>query len=115
MEKDGYVIKSYGGAVLNENINIDMPFNIRKNTNVVGKQKIAEIINSMVKDGESLILDSSSTAVFIAKVLKEEKKNLTQYYIFTGINHPFLPIHTSRYVSQTAPAIFLPALRLLQS
>lgn len=77
LEKDGYVIKSYGGAVLNENINIDMPFNIRKNTNVVGKQKIADIVNSMIKDGERIILDSSSTAVFIAKALKEEKKNLT--------------------------------------
>lgn len=77
LENDGYVIKSYGGAVLNENINIDMPFNIRKNTNVVGKQKIAELVKSMVKDGERLMLDASSTAVFIAKALKEEKRNLT--------------------------------------
>lgn len=77
LENDGYVIKSYGGAVLNENVNIDMPFNIRKNTNVVGKQRIAELVKNMVSDGESLMLDSSSTAVFIAKALKEEKKNLT--------------------------------------
>ncbi len=77
LENDGYVIKSYGGAVLNESINTDMPFNIRKNTNVVGKQRIAEIIRRMVKDGESLMLDASSTAVFIAKALKEEKRNLT--------------------------------------
>lgn len=77
LENDGFVIKSYGGAVLNENVNIDMPFNVRKNTNVVGKQRIAEIVNAMVKDGERLMLDSSSTAVFIAKALKEEKKNLT--------------------------------------
>lgn len=77
LENDGYVIKSYGGAVLNENNNIDMPFNIRKNTNVIGKQKIADIIKETVKDGESLMLDSSSTAVFIAKALKEEKRNLT--------------------------------------
>lgn len=77
LENDGYVIKSYGGAVLNENNNIDMPFNIRKNTNVVGKQKIADIIKKMVNDGDSLMLDSSSTAVFIAKTLKEEKRNLT--------------------------------------
>ena len=34
-------------------------------------------MNGMVKDGERLMLDSSSTAVFIAKALKEEKKNLT--------------------------------------
>lgn len=77
LENDGYVIKSYGGAVLNENVNLDMPFNVRKNINVVGKQKIADIICNMIKDGESLMLDSSSTAVFIAKVLKESKRNLT--------------------------------------
>ena len=47
LENDGYVIKSYGGAVLNENVNIDMPFNVRKNTNVVGKQRIAEIVKSI--------------------------------------------------------------------
>ena len=44
--------------------------------NVIGKQKIAEQIAAMVKDGESLMLDASSTAVYIAKALKE-KKNLT--------------------------------------
>ena len=34
---DGYAIKSYGGAVINENINIDLPFNIRKNRNISRK------------------------------------------------------------------------------
>ena len=38
LESDGYAVKSYGGAVLNENANIELPFNIRKNKNVVGKQ-----------------------------------------------------------------------------
>jgi DeoR/GlpR family transcriptional regulator of sugar metabolism len=77
MEKDGYVTKSYGGAVLNENINIELPFNIRKNTNITGKQRIANILTELVNDGDSLMLDSSSTAVFIAKALKETKRNLT--------------------------------------
>ena len=27
---DGYAIKSYGGAVINENVNIDLPFNVRE-------------------------------------------------------------------------------------
>lgn len=73
---DGYAIKSYGGAVINENSNIDLPFNVRKNRNVVGKQRMAELVASNVKDGENIILDASSTAVYIAKALKE-KKNLT--------------------------------------
>lgn len=76
LENDGFAIKSYGGAVINENANIDLPFNIRKNRNVVGKQRIAELVCKLVKDGDSLMLDASSTAVFIAKALKD-KKNLT--------------------------------------
>jgi len=76
LENDGFAIKSYGGAVINENYNIDLPFNIRKNTNVLGKQKIASLIHDMIYDGERLMLDASSTAVFIAKGL-QKKKNLT--------------------------------------
>ena len=76
LENDGFVIKSYGGAVINENANVDLPFNIRKKRNVISKQKIAEVISSRLKDGTSIMLDASSTAVYIAKALKE-RKNLT--------------------------------------
>lgn len=76
LENDGFVIKSYGGAVINENANVDLPFNIRKKRNVTSKQKIAEVISSRIKDGTSIMLDASSTAVYIAKALKE-RKNLT--------------------------------------
>lgn len=76
LENDGFAIKSYGGAVINENANLDFPFNIRKNWNIIEKQRIAELISTMVKDGEQIILDASSTAVAIVKRLKE-KKNLT--------------------------------------
>lgn len=76
LENEGYVIKSYGGAVLNENANLDLPFNIRKNKNVVGKQKIADIISQTIHDGDFLFMDASSTAVAIAKNIKG-KKGLT--------------------------------------
>lgn len=76
LENEGYVIKSYGGAVLNENANLDLPFNIRKNKNVVGKQKIADIISQTIHDGDFIFLDASSTAVAIAKNIKS-KKSLT--------------------------------------
>jgi DeoR/GlpR family transcriptional regulator of sugar metabolism len=76
LENEGYVIKSYGGAVLNENANLDLPFNIRKNKNVVGKQKIADLISQTIYDGDYIFLDASSTAVAIAKTIKG-KKGLT--------------------------------------
>ena len=75
---DGYAIKSYGGAVINENVNIELPFNIRKNRNILGKQHIAELVAGLVNDGDSIMLDASTTAVYIAKALQEKgKKNLT--------------------------------------
>ncbi len=72
LEAEGLVIKSYGGAVLNENSNLDLPFNVRKNRNVLGKQKIAELVGNIVRDGDNIFLDSSSTAVAIAKVIKQK-------------------------------------------
>lgn len=76
LEKEGLAIKSYGGAVINENVSIELPFNERKNRNVIGKQKMAEIAASMVQEEERIFLDASTTAVFVAKALKS-KKNLT--------------------------------------
>lgn len=76
MEAEGIATKSYGGAVLNENTNIDMPFNVRNKVNVVGKQKIAELAAELIHDGDHIVLDASTTAVFIAKAIKD-KENLT--------------------------------------
>ena len=56
--QDGFAIKSYGGAVINENVNIELPFNIRKNRNIVGKQHIAELVSEQIKDGDSIMLDA---------------------------------------------------------
>ena len=73
---DGHVIKSYGGAVINEIGSIDLPFNVRWKANSVGKQKIADLVSREIKDGERIFLDASTTAVFIAKNIKQ-KKHLT--------------------------------------
>lgn len=74
LENDGLVVKSYGGAVLKEQSFFDLPFNIRKNQRIVEKQKIARLIADMVRDGEAIMLDASSTGVYIARALKEKKK-----------------------------------------
>ena len=74
LDKDGLAVKSYGGAVLNENTSLDMPFNIRKKNNPAGKQKIAKIVETLIEDGDHIILDPSTTAVFIAKALKAKER-----------------------------------------
>ncbi len=76
LEEDGHVIKSYGGAILNDKGSIDLPFNVRWKANTQGKQEIAQIINGEIEDGEHIMLDASTTAVFIAKHIKQ-KRHLT--------------------------------------
>ena len=74
LEKEGFVKKTYGGAVLNKNSTIDMPLKIREKTNRKEKQKIAQTVASLIGDGESIMLDSSSTSLMIAQELKKKKK-----------------------------------------
>lgn len=74
LDKEGLATKSYGGAILNENSGIDMPFNIRKKRNMRGKQLIARLVEELVADGEHIILDPSTTAVAIVKALKNRKR-----------------------------------------
>ena len=74
LDRDGLAIKSYGGAVLNENTGMDMPFNVRKKRNMKAKQEIASLVAGLVQEGEHIIVDPSTTAVAVVKALKSKKK-----------------------------------------
>lgn len=74
LEKEGFVKKTYGGAVLNSNTNVELPLKIREKTNKKEKQIIAKLVSDMIEDGESIMLDSSSTSLMVAKNLKQQKK-----------------------------------------
>ncbi len=74
LDKEGLATKSYGGAVLNENTSLDMPFNVRKKRNMRGKQAIAELVSELIGEGEHIIVDPSTTAVAIVKALKSRKR-----------------------------------------
>lgn len=76
LESDGYARKTYGGAVRNESGAGDLPYTVRKQTNVGGKKYIAEQIAALIRDGNSLLLDSSTTALFTVKSMFA-KQNLT--------------------------------------
>ena len=76
LEDDGYAKKTYGGAVRNDSVTGELPYTVRKQTNVSGKKYIAEIIGSLIRDGDSLLLDGSTTALFTVKSIFT-KENLT--------------------------------------
>ncbi|MBQ7347015.1 MAG: DeoR/GlpR transcriptional regulator [Clostridia bacterium] len=76
LEADGHAKKTYGGAVRNDNMTSDLPYIVRKQTNVGGKKYIAERIGEMISDSDSLLLDASTTALFTVKSIFN-KHNLT--------------------------------------
>ena len=76
LDNDGIASKTYGGAVARHAGALDLPYNVREGVNVAEKQNIAEKLAALITDGERIMLDSSSTALYIVKKLKD-KKNLT--------------------------------------
>ena len=76
LEKEGYATKTYGGAIWGNSTKTDLSYTIRNKTNVEAKHAIAELVASEIVDGDHIMLDDSSTSLYIAKHLKE-KKDLT--------------------------------------
>ena len=76
MENQGLVIRTHGGAVLADDINMETSIEIRESINIRGKDAIGRIAASLVKDGDTLFLDASTSSLYVAKHLKE-KRGLT--------------------------------------
>lgn len=76
LDNEGLATKTYGGAVANKNLNIDLPYNVRKRANVERKMKIAEKIAEIIHDGDYIMVDASSTAIFVTKCISH-LKNIT--------------------------------------
>lgn len=73
----GLVSRTHGGAVLNkESTSFEHLYSEKRALNLAEKRRIGKVAAEMVVDGESLILDSGSTTLEIARNLTN-KKNLT--------------------------------------
>lgn len=77
LEKAGKLIRTHGGAMLNEDV-LDMEESIstRKDKRTVEKQNIAKAARAMIDDGDMILLDSGTTTLELAKLLKDAN-NLT--------------------------------------
>ncbi len=76
LDNEGLATKTYGGAIANKSLNIDLPYNVRKRASVERKQKIAEKIAEMIKEGDYIMVDASSTAIYVTKCIAH-LKNIT--------------------------------------
>ena len=74
LEEEGLVVRTYGGAVLNQTESSEkIDFVKRSETNVEEKRAIAGIVSEMVPPNASIGCDASSTVMETLKYLSERK------------------------------------------
>lgn len=71
LEKQGMVKRSYGGVSLGD-ANIS-PFRFRQHSMKIAKHAIAKKAATLVKDGDTVFLDGSSTTQYMGRFLLEKK------------------------------------------
>lgn len=69
MEKEGMLLRTHGGAFLPEGTANTLSSDARAQRNRAGKEAIARMACGLVSDGETLFLDSSTTAFYLAQEL----------------------------------------------
>lgn len=78
LENQGLLQKTYGGAMKKNRVNShDLTISQRRDKNIESKQKIAMKALNLIKEGDMLFLDISTANVELARLLREQNKNIT--------------------------------------
>ena len=73
LEKLGLAERVHGGVILSEYKNSVVPLSLRDDENHAAKEQIAKRAAELVKDGYTILIDSSSTTWRIVKYLKNHR------------------------------------------
>jgi DeoR family transcriptional regulator of aga operon len=75
LEQQGRLLRTYGGAVPSPNSSTEPPaFALRKELHQDEKERIGRSAAALVRDGDSIALDASTTAWQIARHLKDRRE-----------------------------------------
>ncbi|OUM98483.1 MAG: hypothetical protein BAA04_08500 [Firmicutes bacterium ZCTH02-B6] len=88
LERLGVLERTYGGAVKPRGISFESPYAGRAAMQRAEKMAIAEVIADLVDDRETILLDASSTALYVARALRR-RQGLTVLTNSLAIVHEF--------------------------
>jgi len=72
MEVRGLVHKIHGGVISPQSIS-DSSYQTRMKTNAEGKRRISKTIAKLIKNGNSVLIETGTTATFIAQALRNHR------------------------------------------
>jgi DeoR/GlpR family transcriptional regulator of sugar metabolism len=73
LERMGCLRRVHGGAVLDAPRGVDAPFAVRRLRRVEAKRRIAGKVAELIRDGESIVLDSGTTVLEVARALTDRR------------------------------------------
>ena len=73
LEEKGLVHRAYGGALTRDTVAFDTAINEKQKLHAEDKKRIGKAAAEMIHDGDSIILDSGTTTMEIAKNLRGKK------------------------------------------
>lgn len=76
LEKQGILVRTYGGATLAGASGSELGFKERDTVNAEAKQRIGKRAAEMIRNGETIFLDASTSALYLARNIKD-KRGLT--------------------------------------
>ncbi len=70
MARQRLIIRSHGGATLRPEHNAEVPIDFRNTYHTKSKQKIAKVAASLIKEGDVIFIDASTTSLHILEHIK---------------------------------------------
>ena len=86
LARSGRVKRTHGGAVLAASDPSDPPFAIRQTANTAAKRAIAGAAAGLIKSGDVIAIDASSTGLELAKLLPEAPTELPITVVSNGLD-----------------------------
>ncbi|WP_419892753.1 DeoR/GlpR family DNA-binding transcription regulator [Oceanobacillus kimchii] len=87
MENDGLLTRTHGGAVINDENENETSFSARKKRNKEEKIQICKNAFDLIEEKQCILLDASSTALELARLLNQSSKRVT--VVTSGIQTAF--------------------------
>ena len=83
LEHQGLLKRNHGGAVAPQTLRFAPAFQERTSVHLLEKQAIAERTAELIEDGDHLIIDSGSTALLLARRLRDRRLTILVNSVYT--------------------------------
>lgn len=73
LEKEGFLVRTHGGAFIKDSAQTEATFQFREQIYKENKQRIAQKCRNLISDGDTVFFDASTTAASVSEAVKDKE------------------------------------------